>query len=291
MRLAGVALLALVLAGCGSATGSSLEDAAEATGAETSRVEMVYRVEDNETEKELVFRSTGVFDYPGERAVMMTSESVPFYGKDVELREVRLIGQTAYWRWVIKGKTYWMKQSPVRQSGDPAEVLVPGPGTPTKPTDVLNRVLLASEGTEKLGKEQVRGEETTHFRAGVNLNELVKQMPADQRLPDDLLWQFGGPVFPVDIWIDGDSRLRKIVISRPATADDDRRTSGLTTTVELFDYGVEVDVEPPPADELISEKEFDELTGSSDGVIVEESGEGEPIPTDEASRPENMESP
>jgi hypothetical protein len=45
----------------------------------------------------------------------------------------------------------------------------------------------------------------------------------------------------------------------------------LTRTVELYDYGVEVDVQPPEG-ELISEEEFMELTGDSVTVTV---GEGE----------------
>jgi hypothetical protein len=271
MRLAVVALFGLALAGCGSGMGSSLDEAAEATGAETSRVDLVYRVEDTETEKEFVFRSTGLFDYPGERGVMTTSDPLPFFGEDFQLREIRLIGQTAYWRWALKGKTYWMKQSPLRKSGDPAELLIPGPGTPTKPTDVLTRVLMASEGNEELGQEDIRGEQTTHYRARVNLEELVKQVPANERPPDELMQQFGGPVIPVDVWIDGESRLRKIVISRPKIAEDDFSGPVLTRTVELYDYGVEVDVQPPEG-ELISEEEFMELTGDSVTVTV---GEGE----------------
>jgi hypothetical protein len=271
MRLAVVALFGLALAGCGSGMGSSLDEAAEATGAETSRVDLVYRVEDTETEKEFVFKSTGLFDYPGGRGVMTTSDPLPFFGEDFQLREIRLIGQTAYWRWALKGKTYWMKQSPLRKSGDPTELLIPGPGTPTKPTDVLTRVLMASEGNEELGKEDIRGEETTHYRARVNLEELVKQVPANERPPDELMQQFGGPVIPVDVWIDGESRLRKIVISRPKIAEDDFSGPVLTRTVELYDYGVEVDVQPPEG-ELISEEEFMELTGDSVTVTV---GEGE----------------
>jgi hypothetical protein len=274
IRLAGVALIALALAGCGSASESSLEDAAEATGAETSRVEIVHRTGPAEGEKEYVFKSSGLFDYPGERAVLTTSDPVPFYGADVKLMEARLIGRAVYWRWVVKGETYWVKQDPAEKSGDPAEFLIPGPGTPTKPTDVLTRVLLASEGNEKIGTEDVRGEATTHYRARVNLNELVKQMPESERLPEELRKQFGGPVVPVDLWIDGESRLRKIVISRPARTEGSVHGPGWTTTVELYDYGVEVDVQPPEG-ELISDEEFNELTGDSVTLTHEDSGEAE----------------
>jgi hypothetical protein len=273
IRVLVAALVVAVFAGCGG-TASSLEDAAEATGAETSRVAMTHRIHATETEKEYVFESEGVFDYPNDRAVLTTSDWVPFYGEDIQLREVRMIGKAAYWRWVIRGKTYWTMQDPAERSGDPAELLIPGPGTATKPTDVLTRALLASEGNEELGQEEVRGEETTHHRARVNLNELIKQLPASERPQEELLAQFGGPVVPVDLWIDAENRLRKIVISRPARTEGNVRGPGYTATVELYDYGVDVDVEPPEG-ERISEEKFQELTGDWLTTTVEESGEGE----------------
>ena len=264
MRAACVVLFTLVLAACGSSSSSSLEDAADATSAETSRVEFAQRVSFPDGVKEYAFTSTGLYDYRGGRAVMTTSDHVPFFGEGVELREIRLIGDTAYWRWIVNGKPYWVKQSPVRKSGDPVELLFPGPGTPTKPTDVLKLVLDASSGNEVLGKEDVRGEETTHYRARVNVEELMKRVPAGERPPAGTVERFGGPVIPVDIWIDGDSRLRKIVMSRSEPA--------MTVTAELYDYGVEVDVQPPEG-ELISEAKFSELTGDF-GLVAEESGEG-----------------
>jgi hypothetical protein len=276
-RIAGIALLAVLLAGCGSTTESSLEGAAESTAAETSRVQMRYSVPATETEKGYKADASGLFDYPGERAILTTSESVSLYGEGVELTEMRLIGRAAYWRWVVRGKTHWMKQDPVVRSGDPSELLMPGPGTPTKPTDVLTRVLLASDEHEKLGKEDVRGEETTHYRARVNLAKLVRQLPAGERPQGDVSGFWGASEVPVDIWIDGESRLRRLEITRPRTEEN----AGLTATLELYDYGVEVDVQPPPEDELISQDEFEELVGplltSDDGAVVEVC-EGDPNP-------------
>jgi LppX_LprAFG lipoprotein len=258
MRLvAGLALLGAVLAGCGSTTAASLEDATESTAAETSRVEMVYRVGAYETEKGYVFKASGLFDFPGQRAILTTSDSFPFYGEDVDLTEVRLIGRAAYFRWVVRGDTHWVKQDPAEKSGDPAELLLPGPGTPTKPTDVLTRVLLASEENEELGTEDVRGEETTHYRARVDLAKVVKQLPVDERPQEDVAGIWGAAVVPVDIWIDSESRLRRISLTR--VGSDERPE--VATTLELYDYGVEVDVQPPPEHELISEDEFDELVG------------------------------
>ena len=250
-------LTAVALGGCGGATGASLENAADATGEETSAVALAYRYKDADREYE--FKSNGVFDYPNERGVMTTSSSLPFFGKGVDLREVRLLGNVAYMRWEVKAKTYWLTQDPVEKSGDPAEVLIPGPGTPTKPTDVLSRVLLASDENDEVGKDEIRGTETTHYRARVDLTKLVEQLPPSGRPEGDVQTLWGERYVPVDLWIDDESRLRRITMTRPGFGNDS--DAELRIAVDLFDYGVDANVEAPPKDERISQEEFDRIVG------------------------------
>jgi hypothetical protein len=271
MRLAGPALLALALAGCGSATQASLEQASEATSEETSRFESTYRFAGPDN-REYEFTYSGAFDYPNERGVMMTGSWAPFLGEGVELREARVLGNVGFTRWVVKGKTHWVKQDPLETSSDPVQVLIPGPGTPTKPTDVLWRVLRASDGSQKLGSEQVRAADTTHYRAQVDLTKLVEQLPPAERPEPDVQRSWGERFVPVDLWIDDDSRLRRIEIARRGSGNDE--TAKQTFTVELFDYGVDVEVQPPPADETISQAEFDKIVGPM-GLEMTEAGEGE----------------
>ena len=255
MRLFGAAFAAAVLAGCGSATQASLDQASEATGEETSRIAMTYHVTGPHSQ-DYRFESTGVFDYRNGSGVMTTDSVVPFYGEGVELREVRLLGDAAYFKWVVKGKTYWMKQQPVETSGDPAGVLIPGPGTPTKPTDVLSRVLRASDGHQKLGREEIRHTESTHYRANVDLAELAQQLPPSERPKGSLEQYWGERVVPVNLWIDDESRLRRIAIAGQNLGEDGGE---LSATVDLFDYGVDVSVSPPPADETITQEDFDKI--------------------------------
>jgi hypothetical protein len=267
MRLAAGLALALVLAGCGSVAGSSLDDAAEATAADTSRFEMQFRITGLPENVNSTMTAEGVFDYPNERGLMTVGGELPGIDEDVSFTEFRLLGKVGYTRWVVKGESHWVKDVQSEASGDPVELLIPFPGSPTKPTDVLARVVLASDEEEELGEEEIRGTETTHYRARVDVQKLIKQLPAKDRpdggVPD--LW--GDKLVPVEIWIDDQSRLRRISIDQ-----SDGEDATMSTTVELFDYGVEVDVEPPPADEVISQDEFEKLTGSM-GVVTEESGE------------------
>jgi len=279
MRLAVVVAFAAVLAGCGTASVSSLEDAADATAAETSRFEYRFSFGATKDRKEVELKAGGVFDYPNERGIMTVDGWSPFFGEDVFLKEFRLIGRTGYVQWVVKGKTYWVKDEQDETSGDPTELLIPFPGSPTTPTDVLSRVLRASDQTEEVGKEDVRRTETTHFRARVDLRKLVKQLPAAERSEEDVVRRWGSRFVPVEIWIDDESRLRRITIEQREHEED--ANPATTTTVELFDYGVEVDVQPPPSEDLTSEEQFDKLTGSMGLEAGEASGEGEPVSPEE----------
>jgi hypothetical protein len=274
MRFSVVVAFAVVLVGCGSTTASSLEDAPDATAAETSRFEYRFSIgatKEHTQEEELT--AAGVFDYPNERGLMKVGGWSPFFGDDVLLKELRVIGRTGYLQWVVKGESYWVKEEEeVGTSNDPTELLIPFPGSPTKPTDVLTRVLLASDENEEVGTEEVRSADTTHFRARVDLKKLVEQLPATERPEGDVEQLWGARFVPVEIWIDDESRLRRITIEQ--REDEGDGNPAMTTTVELFDYGVEVDVQPPTED-LISQEQFDKLTaGSSMGL--EPSGKGEP---------------
>jgi LppX_LprAFG lipoprotein len=275
MRLAAAVLLAAVLAGCGSTTGSSLEEAADATAADTSRFEMSYRFAPPPGERAATFGAEGLFDYPNERGVMTVSDEFPPYDEEITLEEFRLVGRTGYTRWTVKGKSYWVKEPAPQTSDDPLERLIPFPGRSTKPTDVLERVLRASEKNEVLGDEDIRGADTTHYRARVSVAKLVEQIPPTDRPGEDTAGWWGR-FLPVDIWIDDESRLRRITIRQPEGAEEGN--PAMTMTVELYDYGVEVDVEPP-AEGTISQEEFDRLT--SVGTGWPEEGEGEQISPEE----------
>jgi hypothetical protein len=272
IRLVVVVGLAAVLAGCGSASSSSLEDAADATAAETSRFEMSYRFTGSvKSAGEL--KAAGLFDYPNERGLMTVSGSFSPWGDEVTFEEFRLIGRTGYTRWTVKGKSYWVKDDDVETSSDPAELLIPFPGSPTKPTDVLTRVLLASDEKKEAGKDQVRGTETSHYRARVDLRKLEQQLPEADRPEGQIEYAGDERYVPVELWIDDESRLRRITL----TEQEAGGSSAMTVTVELYDYGVEFEVEPPPAGELISQEEFDKLTSYGEGWTSSESGEGEPL--------------
>jgi hypothetical protein len=80
---------------------------------------------------------------------------------------------------------------------------------------------------------------------------VVDQTPADKRaeLQDSLnfLTEGGPKTVPFGLWVDGDGVTHRLRI-------DER--GGAAITIEYYDFGVPVEVTPPPADEIVSNEEF-----------------------------------
>ncbi len=81
------------------------------------------------------------------------------------------------------------------------------------------------------------------------------------RLPEELSGMFKdmGLAFPrpADVWIDDQGRLRRIHYAVTMKAPDEGTASAATTTqmtvettLELYDFGIEVKVAPPPASQV-----------------------------------------
>jgi hypothetical protein len=120
------------------------------------------------------------------------------------------------------------------------------------PTQTLKYLLGASDDFERLGSEKVRGVETTHYRGTVDLRKALEEIPADSR--DELervLELTGEPTMPFEVWIDGDGLTRRMKYEQPLPADQGGEETTMALTMEMYDFGAEVDVEPPRDDEVI----------------------------------------
>lgn len=127
------------------------------------------------------------------------------------------------------------------------------------PSQTLEYLRGASKDLEEIGAEPVRGEDATHYRARVDLDRAVSLAPEAQRsLVGDAVAQFksqfGTAEFPVDVWIDGDGLPRRLRYELDL-ADYD--ASGevpegaiMSFTMELFNFGTPVTIEPPPANQV-----------------------------------------
>ena len=134
------------------------------------------------------------------------------------------------------------------------------------PSQALQYLRAASDDVKEVGKEAVRGVETTHYRMTIDLKKVVDQALEDQREQlrasiDQIVEQSGVRMVPTEVWIDEDGLARRMKL----TYEDMRFAPGqqgdMTMTMELYDFGVEVDVEPPPESEVTDVQELIEQGG------------------------------
>lgn len=79
-----------------------------------------------------------------------------------------------------------------------------------------------------MGREEVRGTETTHYRGVVNLGEMGAPPEYDR--------------FPLEVWIDDSGRTRRY--------SQQQLGSESTVVWEFYDFGISVDLVPPPPEKV-----------------------------------------
>jgi hypothetical protein len=219
--------LALLAAGCGSdpssfqGSGDALKDAS------TSRVE--WRMEGKGVPDWALMRGTGSIDYANGRG------EVVFKGNSDSGSEARalFIGRDSYLGVEVDGKMHWLKQS-VDDATGTHRFAPGGPGT-TSPDRLLKELTKSSKKVEKLGTEEIRGVPTTHYRAQLEKTKAMTEPGV------------------VEVWVDGQGLPRRV---RIPYGDDEHQGAEVS---DLFDFGVAVDVKAPPANEVVSEDEFNKV--------------------------------
>jgi hypothetical protein len=124
------------------------------------------------------------------------------------------------------------------------------------PSKSLELLRAAQRDFREVGSETVRGVATTHYRGTVDLKRLAETAPANVRESYRRVIELSGQSrVPVDVWIDGESRTRRMRYEQRMPDG-----SSMEFTQEYYDFGAEVDVTPPPASEVV---DFTELLGKA----------------------------
>jgi LppX_LprAFG lipoprotein len=117
----------------------------------------------------------------------------------------------------------------------------------TDPSRSLALLRAASPDFAAVGDEEVRGVETTHYRGTVDLEKFAEEAPADARESYRRILELTGQkTVPLEVWIDGEGLTRRMRYEQKMPDG-----SSMTLTQELYDFGVEVDVEAPPASDVL----------------------------------------
>jgi hypothetical protein len=137
--------------------------------------------------------------------------------------------------------------------------------TSNDPSAVLEMVRGVSDDVKEVGKATVRGEQTTHYRGKIDLKKAVASAPAETREQvKQYLKQADTAKVPFELFVDDDGRLRKLVQEFELEGLDGSGAVEMELTLELYDYGVKVDVDEPPAAQVI-EPPSGSLGGSGSG--------------------------
>src|SRR6266536_1220417 len=115
------------------------------------------------------------------------------------------------------------------------------------PTQALTLLKGASTDVREVGTEQVRGIETTHYKATIDLRKAAEQQsPEAKRQVERLIAQARVRSLPADVWVDDQGQLRKMQYTlkmRPKDTGQQQGSATVSTAMELFDFGTAAKVE------------------------------------------------
>ena len=125
------------------------------------------------------------------------------------------------------------------------------------PTAAVQFLRGVPNDVQEAGEEDVRGIETDHYKARLDVQALPGRVP--EQAQDDVARMrdvAGARFIPTEAWVDDEGRLRRVRQSLDLSNVRTRTPSGRpfsgtqVTTFDLFDFGVKVDVAEPPADQV-----------------------------------------
>lgn len=224
--------------------------------------------------------ATGAVDFAGRRAVSTVDLSSLLSGTEADdearsLVTVFLQGTVLVRSPVLTSllgvHTPWMRidraTAPTTGTGADLGRLMKVPGSDG--SALVGLLLGVVPGSvHELGQEDVRSETATHLRATVDFRAAVERAGA---LTDgDRFEQFtaalGAQDLALDAFVDGEGRLRRLAFEHELPAE----TGGGRQRVEvdLFDFGIPVDITAPPDDQvtdLVAELDGDGRRATGDG--------------------------
>jgi hypothetical protein len=119
--------------------------------------------------------------------------------------------------------------------------------TNPNPTSALGYLLGSGGEAKKLGRERVRGVETTHYRVTVDLEQAARASSgAVQRALRSTLKASGQKSEPFDVWVDDNGLVRKVAYRQGASG-----APGPVITMQFHDFGSHVAITPPPSDSVV----------------------------------------
>jgi hypothetical protein len=124
--------------------------------------------------------------------------------------------------------------------------------TGTDPSQFVDYLRAVSSSTTRVGSAVVRGVDTTHYHAVIDLARYPDLVPQSQRAAaargiSTLEDAVGGHSLPIDVWIGHDNLVRRISLGFAECVANQRLRVGMT--MDLYDYGPQKPTNVPSADQ------------------------------------------
>lgn len=145
------------------------------------------------------------------------------------------------------------------------------------PSQMLEWLRGVSGDVEVVGEEEVRGAPATHYAGTIDFDKVADQAPAEVREQlkasiSTMTKAIGTSTVPFDVWIDDQGRAVRMEQSFDFTGGATEEAS-MSITVDIFDFGTEVDIQIPPASQT---SDFQDLMGSMGQSVSSGSGTSKP---------------
>lgn len=257
----------------GSGGSAYLSQVAEATGrVTTQKVSMEVRITGLPVVGEVTARSEGELDNEAHRAKLRldmgdlfesfgTASGVP---QGSQVIDTIVDGDTVYMRSPLLSRLSDSSKPWLRvDAGDLGQAGAFSGGAQSDPGQFLDFLRGAGTVTD-LGTETVRGIETSHVKADIDVAKLVAAAPqAERKRLEDALASLGAgdslQSIPMEAWVDGDGYVRKVTMSfdlSGLSGSSGGAPSGLDEgasadmTIEFFDFDQPVDIAVPDPSEV-----------------------------------------
>ena len=165
--------------------------------------------------------------------------------------EVRTIGDTSYLRFglfsMLGIETEWVSM-PASDAGSTAASFG---ANPVNPADIMSTFGPGVSDPQDLGRETIRGVETTHYAVVVDIDEITAE--ADAAALEELEGigtDLPTGEIPLDFWVGDDGNVYRFSMEFDGAATPDATFESMTMTWEMFDYGASIEIVAPPTDQV-----------------------------------------
>lgn len=179
--------------------------------------------------------------------------------------EVRQFGDTTYMSWpffsFLGVETDWISMPTEDGSSTAADFAGASPGNPG---DFLSYFEDTDASVTEIGRETVRGVETTHFLAVFDTAKLLAEATPEERAEIEAQGPIPLEEMPMDIWIGDDGLVYRYIVQMAGETVADspgQEFEQMTMTFEMFDWGEEIEVEEPSPDQVTEGSALDALFG------------------------------